>query len=161
MLPIKKYIATNCRQDVRQNFPCLRSARMLSRISSLNKSPIDQSRSRCFSTSRCYFSHSWQLSQKVSNIRHFFPLHRWGDRRHLNTCFCASYVLFCQEKEIFNFNGVQALEFLALWVKDLMNWSFDVRVSRGENDARSANCREPSDSAADKQQRQKSKLLRK
>lgn len=91
----------------------------------------------------------------------FFPLYRWGDRRHLNTCFCASHVLFCQEKEIFNFNGVQALEFLALWVKDLLNWSFDVRVSRGENDARSANCREPSDSAADKQQRQKSKLLRK
>lgn len=89
MLPIKKYIATNCRQDVRQNFPCLRSARMLSRISFLNKSPIDQSRSRCFSTSRCYFSHSWQLFQKVSNIRHFFPstsLRGPSPSKHLFLC---------------------------------------------------------------------------
>lgn len=40
-------------------FPCLRSApsaRMLSRISFLNKSPVNQSRCRYYPTSRCYFS---------------------------------------------------------------------------------------------------------
>ena len=44
-------------------------------------------------------------------------------------------------------------------VKTWLNSTFNVGVSRSENDARTANCGKPSYSTADEQQRQKGKLM--
>ena len=65
--------------------------------------------------------------------------------------FAVSTLYYATEKSL-TFNGVQTKDFMAFGLKERLNWPFNVGFPRGENDARTADSREPCDSSTNQQQ---------
>ena len=104
-----------------------------------------------YSTSQWYFSPSWQSFQWGSHPP-FFCTSVVVEIIAVFWLFLAVFTLYFATEKSSTFNGEQAKDFMAFGLKEKLNWPFNVGFPRGENDARTADSREPSDSSTNQQQ---------